>query len=285
MLASMQQHPPFRLAANLDPQTTGAAIAHSIAYFSSIDAPLRTAFSSAMQAIALTSADPLYQAGLALSRDIDAGVGAGNGNGYHNRLHFREVLLCTVAITELAELPAHQRALLYVAAVAHDFHHDGQPNREPYRLEKLAVEKMQPYLIEAGVAAQDRQTLAALILATETASGVGFARACYDAHFVTGTGVRIAPPLSELALLQQQSTLARMAIILCEADVLPSVGLTVNHAELTATRLEAEWGTTLDANSKIEFIDHFVGDLRVARYFMPNVEEVRKAFENQACSD
>ena len=216
-----------------------------------------------------------------LARDIDAGVGCGSGNAYHNTAHFCEVLLCAIAIAALAEVSDREHAIIYLAAIAHDFHHDGLPNREPYRLEKLAVEKLQPYLIEAGVAEEDRHALAAMILSTETGSGVAFARACYEAHFQEMRPVSTAAPQQALMPLLDQPRLAIMAVILCEADILPSVGLTVSHAEVTAARLEAEWGTTLDADSKIAFIDHFVGDLRVARYFKPNVDQVRKAFKEQ----
>jgi hypothetical protein len=82
----------------------------------------------------------------------------------------------------------------------------------------------------------------------------------------------------DYSLLEGNARLALLAVILTEADILPSVGLTIEHAELTASRLGREWGEPMTAKSKIDFIDNFVGDMLVAKYFMPNVRAIRGAF-------
>jgi hypothetical protein len=85
-----------------------------------------------------------------------------------------------------------------------------------------------------------------------------------------------APPLSQLDSLVLLPRLALMAALLTEADVLPSVALTMAHADLTTARLESEWGTTLGPLSKVEFIDRYIGEFQVARFFLPNLREVRR---------
>lgn len=275
---AMLSQAPFRLTRDMNAGEAGIAIAQCIEYFCSLAKPLVAAFSVAMEIAEVPTDDPLYKAGIALAHDIDAGIGAGVGNAYHNKIHFLEVLLCASAIASVAEMSSHEKALLYVAAVAHDFHHDGQPNMRPYRLELSAVQNMQSYLDNASVAEVDRQALAAFVLATETHTGVAYARECYSKHYRNVAVISFQAIASELALLELHPRLALIAVALTEADIIPSTALTVQHAQATASRLEKEWGRTMDSQSKIEFIDNFAGDLQVAAYFMPNVKMIRQAF-------
>jgi hypothetical protein len=136
--------PPFQLNTEMDPAEAGKSITECIGYFTSLPAPLTSVLSAAIQ-VAGNPTDPLYDAGMAIARDIEAGVGAGLGNEYHNKNHLCEVVLCAVAISKLASLSQHESALLFVAAVAHDFHHDGLANVQPYRLESLAAIEAEPY--------------------------------------------------------------------------------------------------------------------------------------------
>jgi hypothetical protein len=197
-------------------------------------------------------------------------------HGYHNARHFCEVLLCALAIAQLAALSRREQALLLLAALLHDFHHDGGRRLYPFQHELHSLAAALPYLDAAGVATADRAVLATLILATESASGVPLARCCHAWHH----GAVTPPPPSpraELAALATQPRLALMAAALTEADVLPSVALTPDHAALATARLEAEWNIVLGAAGKVEFIDHHVGALQVAHFFQPNLLTVRLA--------
>jgi hypothetical protein len=272
---------PFRLTSEMSANDAGIAIAQSIEYFSSLANPLSTAFAIAMQVAEVSIDDPLHMAGAALAHDIDAGIGAGNGNAYHNKIHFLEVLLCITAIAAIADMSAHEKALLYVAAIAHDFHHDGQPNLQPYRLELSAVKNMQTYLEQNMVSKSDMQALAALVLSTETHTGVAYARACYRRHYRNDLVISSLPVDGKLTLLESNRRLSLMAVALAEADIIPSIGLTVQLAKVTAARLEQEWGKPMGSQSKIEFIDDFASDLQVAAYFMPNVQAIRRAFSDR----
>jgi hypothetical protein len=271
------QHPPFRLSSNLDSIETGKSIADCIEHCASLSTPLTSIFSAAMLISDASTIDPLYRAGMAIARDIDAGVGAGIDNAYHNKNHLCEVLLCAIAISNLVSLSSHEKTLLFIAAMAHDFHHDGRHNVQPYRLELQAAAETESYLTSAGVSEQDRKTISTLIWATETQNGVLTARACYAKHFLNIDKAR-SDTTVDFSSLKNDARLALLALILTEADVLPSVGLTIEHAESTAARLGQEWGQPMTAKSKIDFIDNFVGDMLVAKYFMPNVRMVRHAF-------
>jgi hypothetical protein len=269
-------HPPFRIAPDMDPGAAAGAIVAAFDALAATPAPLTHAYRLAMQVTGVAPAHPLHRAGMAAARDIDAGVGAGVPHGYHNARHFCEVLLCALAIAQLAALAPQEQALLMLAALLHDFHHDGGKRLSPFRHERRSLAAAAPYLEDAGVAVPDRAMLATLILATESVCGVPLARCCHDWH----SGAMTPPPLPpdpELACLAAQPRLALLAVALTEADVLPSVALTPGHAALATARLEAEWGLALGPAGKVEFIDRHVGVLQVARFFQPNLDTVRRA--------
>lgn len=273
---ALLQHPPFRITPDIAPDAAAGAIVAAFDVLSATPTPLAQAYGLAMQVTGLASTHPLHRAGMAAARDIDAGIGAGVPHGYHNSRHFCEVLLCALAIAQLAALARQEQALLLLAALLHDFHHEGGRRFHPFHHELRAIEAASPYLERAGVTASDRAVLATLILATESVSGVPHARCCHDWHAGAMTPPP-SPPRPELACLATQPRLALMAAALTEADVLPSVALTPAHAALTTARLEAEWEMTLGATGKIEFIDRHIGALRVARFFQPNLSMVRQA--------
>jgi hypothetical protein len=272
--ADILHRPPFQQTDD-DALSAAASMVECFDYFAALLSPLNAAFSAAMDACHVREDDPLRVAGLALAADIDAGIGAGRDNAYHNGRHFCEVLLSTVAVAALAGLTQREKALVHLAALVHDFHHDGQANDTPYRLEKLAVEKTRPYLQRAGMSPPEQEIVSSLILATEIDTGVMFARHC---HAENDAALRLMPPnvQTELALLEQDPRVALQAMVLSEADILPSVGLTIPHADIVSTRLEEEWGKALSPQSKIDFIDHFVDELKVAAFFMPNVYAIRQ---------
>ena len=275
-VAALLQHPPFVMKPGMDPGASARAIVAAFEVLAATPAPLAHAYGLAMQVTDMAPSDPLHQAGMAAARDIDAGIGAGVAHGYHNARHFCEVLLCALAIAQLAAFTRQEQALLLLAALLHDFHHDGGRRLYPFQHELCSLAAASPYLDAACVAAPDRAVLATLILATESVCGVPLARCCHAWH--SGAMTPPLPPLRpELASLAASPRLALMAAALTEADVLPSVALTPEHAALTTARLEAEWNVVMGAAGKVEFIDHHVGALQVAGLFQPNLHAVRQA--------
>lgn len=272
------QSPPFRRRDAESAASAATAIVRCFDYFFALPSPLSTAFAAAMNDAGIQADDPLHRAGKAIARDIDAGIGVQSTNSYHNSKHFCEVLLGTIFVSSLAALESRERGLVYLAALMHDFHHDGLPNGTPFRLEILAIQKALPYLEQAGMSLNELEQIAALVLATEADAGLPFARHCYAGFFDQPIDAMSKKLPDELILLQHDPRLALQAMVLTEADILPSVGLTPEYAEAVSNRLEAEWQQAMSADDKIEFMDNVVGELRVSVFLMPNVREVRRYF-------
>ena len=272
--------PPFAIVNSLGSLEVGLEM---VACFEGLGARadrLEHAHTLAVRSIGLTDAVALVPAGRLIAHDIDRGIGAGVAAGYHNGQHYLEVMLTALYLARLSGFDARRTARVVTAGLIHDFHHDGSRGTvAPFRLEMLAVQKALPYLFKAGVSAEDRDALEALVLATEPRAGVPFARACWAHHDSRAA----APPSSSklptpLGRLLSAPALAHEAVLLAEADVLPSIGLTFKHAEQLQVRLGAEWGATLGRDDKLQFIDRMVADLSVAAAFVPNVLALRQEY-------
>lgn len=241
---------------------------------------LEHAHSLAWRSIGLPETDVLLLAGRAIARDVDRGIGAGVAAGYHNSQHFLEVMLTALYLARLARLNPRRTARVVTAALMHDFHHDGSRGTlSPFRLELLAVQEALPYLRAAKFDDDECLRLQALVLATDPSTGVPFARACWACHAASGPVAPLAstlpPPLGRLLV---EPDLAQEAVLLAEADVLPSIGLTLEHAERLQSRLAIEWGTASSRDDKLQFIDRMVDKITVGSFFIPNIRAVRQAY-------
>jgi hypothetical protein len=274
---------PFRL----DPQADAAQVADElVACFdlaSTLSQQLTQATHAAMAAAGIPASDVWFQAAERLASAIDAGVGGGRANAYHNSQHFCEVMLSALYLSMRASLNPRQQVPLLFAALAHDFHHDGTMNKnQAFRLERLAAQAAAPYLYAAGVAADDQAAVTALILATETSVGVPFARECHLQMTRNHTPPAVPSLEPRLQPIAADSMLALQAVLLTEADLLPSVGLTVEYAERTQAKLAAEWGVTLNEKDKLHFLEQVFGDFCVSRFFSPNVQQLKNALRGKA---
>ena len=216
---------------------------------------------------------PLIAVAKAISRDIDAGVGNGASNAYHNSQHFCEVMFCANYLSLKVGLDESTRLEVVLAALLHDFHHNGGRNGTiPFRLERISVDKAIPYLMRENIPKKQQRRITALILATDISVGLLTARACY-AHHKTESVLPSLPILApELGELFTDATMSRQALILCEADVLPSVGLTLDYAQLQQAKLSSEWGIPLSSSDKLHFIANQFRGFVVCNFFQPNVE-------------
>lgn len=235
------------------------------------------AFEALAQSIAADRSSPLVCAGTELARLIDSGTGAGDGNAYHNAQHFCEVMLSSHFLALLAGLDPSLRAEVLLAALIHDFHHDGSADRETrFRLERLAFARALPELERAGVARDLQQRIGALLLATEASVGAKFTHGCH-AHHSQGLPLPAIPaPAPELALLTRDASAALQALILCEADILPSVGLSIEYALQLQQNLAEEWNTPMGLDDKLKFINQGFAGFTVGALFRPNVERLRQ---------
>lgn len=269
---------PFRVFPDADPARVAADMAACFSRVAALPRKCGQTFDAAAHAAGLDAADALARAGRRIATDIDGGTGDGRANPYHNSQHFCEVVLCALCLSWLAGLTPGERARLLVAALAHDFHHDGRDARTaPFRLERLAVERTLPYLVEAGVAAEDREIIAAGILATEVSKGAPYARLCHRQFHGGGERPRVPAGIDGLAPLAVDARAALLAVLLTEADVLPSVGLTIEHGELSQVKLSREWGRPLGAADKLYFLEHVFKDFAVSHFFAPNLHAMKAA--------
>jgi hypothetical protein len=281
--------PPFAVLASLGPAQVAQEL---VACFRKLGArPDRLEHAHALALHGMVQVDaglqPLAAAGRAIARDIDRGVGAGVASGYHNPQHFLEVMLCALYLARSHQLAPARVIRLVTAGLVHDFHHDGSRGASaPFRLELLAVEKALPYLQAGAVDPQECARLETLVLATEPRAGVPFARACWRQHQgavpVARHSETLPPALERLA---REPELAFEAVLLAEADVLPSIGLTYDHAESLQARLAAEWRMPLGHADKLQFIDRMLGEISVAQVFRPNVKQLRHRYAAQSAQD
>jgi hypothetical protein len=265
---------------SLGPPQVAAELVACFAQFGARTDRLAYAHGLIWRSIELPETDALLLAGRAIARDVDRGIGAGVAAGYHNGQHFLEVMLTALYLARLARFDPRRTARVATAALMHDFHHDGARGAlSPFRLELLALQEALPYLRAAKVDEDEFQCLQALVLATDPSTGVPFARACWAHHAGTGPVTllpsTLPPPLGRLVV---EPDLAQEAVLLAEADVLPSIGMTLEHAEQLQSRLAFEWGTTLSGSDKLHFIDRTLNKISVASFFIPNIEALRQAY-------
>ncbi|MEQ1775652.1 MAG: hypothetical protein ABL891_17885 [Burkholderiales bacterium] len=274
---------PFRVRESTTPEDVAEQIAACYEVVSAFPDKMACATEAAFRVTGLPTDAPLATAARALAQDIDAGVGDGRANPYHNSQHYCEVLLAALYLAQRALLTQTEQAQLLVAALAHDFHHDGRSSiGNAFRLELLAAQATTPYLNEAGVAQEEQARIVSLILSTETTVGVPYARRCHEYFFAGAPKPPVRDIVTGLAVLVEDARLARQAVLLGEADLLPSVGLTVYYGEMTQANLAKEWGRPLSAVDKIFFLEKIFGDFLVSRFFSPNVQFMKDAMRRKA---
>lgn len=206
---------------------------------------------------------------------IDAEGAYFDRHAYHNRQHFCEVMLATCMLAQVNRLPAREAQLLLLAALIHDLGHGGQAG-QAFGAERLSIDRALPHLEAAGVEASDLACLTTLILATEPGEGVRIALAARRFHREGGAPPVVPGPASELGRLAHDAALARLAVLLCEADLLPSIALTFAHGMRLQERLATEWGRPLHAVDKLRFVDQVLASGLIGEFFAPNATAVRR---------
>lgn len=272
---------PFVVIPGESPETVGIDMVAAFAAMSTLPDRTGRVFDALMELLGVEPADPVAMAGVRLAADIDSGGGGGHPHPYHNTRHFGEVMLCAYFIAQLQQLPVHATAEVVLAALMHDYGHDGKPNGAvPFRLERQSVVLAGVVTAEVGLTSEQKERLAALVLATDVARGHPAVIAWHVAHVSRPEEAELPPVPSEapeLALLASEALAARQALILCEADVLPSVGLTFGHALKMQAELSAEWETELDVQDKLRFIDEWLKRSTMSLFFKPNVDLLRRS--------
>jgi hypothetical protein len=223
----------------------------------------------------LEECDHLIVAGYRLARTFDDTASLYD-HPYHNSQHTCEVMLSSYFLSLLRGLNKHETAEIILAALIHDFQHDGRINGDvSFRLERHAINEATPYLLATEITEVQQRNIAALILSTDITIGLNIARASY-AHHVHGSSLPKIPQVaSELEAVCKDPLKSIQALILCEADILPSVGLTIEYALRLQEKLSIEWGTSLGLEDKLRFINKSCHTFIIGNFFNPNVEKLR----------
>ena len=270
--------PPFRLLPSQAPELAAIDILGAFAAIVSLPDKVSRTFAAIAHCSGASAQAPLIVAGHRLAQDIDSGIGSGQGNSYHNTQHFCEVMMSAFFLALLDGLDVEARCEVALAALIHDFHHDGQGNGTiPYRLERIAVNQSAPYLVAAGVPPHQQKMIAALVLATDVIHGLPFAHACHAHHVAASALPQADAAAPELAQLAENPAVARKALLLTEADMLPSMGLSLAYGLQLQHRLSLEWHRPLSLEDKYRFVTQSFRGFIVGTFFQPNVDTLRES--------
>ena len=178
-------------------------------------------------------------------------------NPYHNTHHFHEVMtmvlrLCAthnqILHEEKHQVNADDIMVLMMAAAIHDFAHDGKGNfldgdHYPSRLERKAIDHAKPFLMAAGCPTDVFDVISAIILSTDVSHGIGqkspadTMRDIYMAHY---RGREMPSVDTDFMPLVQDKKASLLALILGEADIAPSTGLSYAFSQMTTVLVAAE---------------------------------------------
>lgn len=203
-------------------------------------------------------------------------------NPYHNAHHTLEVLLnahyLAIRNDRVAthiHLTDRERALLCLAALIHDYEHDGTMNGpKRFRLESLAFDTALPQFRAAGMDEADCAAIQAIVLATDPAGPNLYMKALHSAAFYGGPTPTEDMAFAELKPLADDRRLLRMAGLLNDADLLSSAGLSSEYSDRQSAKLGAEGGRKLDCADMLRFLQHIVGGsftTRAGRFFNLNM--------------
>jgi hypothetical protein len=174
-------------------------------------------------------------------------------------------------------------ARLLLAATMHDIGHDGTANIDgdgryvPYRLEDRAQQLMRSVLQRAGMTRESIDGLQVMLRATDPRARAAV-RGLTD-HVLDGLPLQADVP-NEFASLLDDPALALSTALLCDADVMSSVGLTYDYYRRMSASLAAERGTTISEAETRTFFFHIVGDgfaSAAGKRLDPNLWHIRAA--------
>lgn len=199
---------------------------------------------------------------------------------YHSNKHFKKVVLQMArtikAHNEIFEgtsraLDERQRALMLIAAAIHDYKHDGKGNtiggtHYPGRLERQSLALALPHLERAGLKdPRDIAEMEAMLLTTDVSplnspnSPLRQLKRAYRYHYLGDTSEPLA--LSpELAVLAEDAALCERALLLHEADVATSAGISYDVGLYEGELFQREIGISeARPQNTVDFLDNICG--------------------------
>jgi len=180
---------------------------------------------------------------------------------YHNNLHFHKVVLHAVRLiaihnhlfegTGIAFDHSKVAAILSAGAI-HDLGHEGKSNIKDQKYcfaftERRSYEMAVPFFEQAGLEQKTLDDIKVMLITTDASpfgdpiSPVSQLRAAYEYHFGTSDSDELALHES-LGALEDRPDLALMCMILHEADLMNSNGLSYDMAMYETALLSEEMG-------------------------------------------
>ena len=128
--------PPFRIIPGQSAEDAAVDIVDTFISIETFPDKVHRVFKEITGCIGTGPLDPLIVAGYSLAKAIDDAADI-QDKPYHNSLHTCEVMLSSYFISLLAGLNKQETAEIILAALIHDFQHDGQINGDIlFRLER-----------------------------------------------------------------------------------------------------------------------------------------------------
>ena len=217
---------------------------------------------------------------------VAAATEAWGGHPYHSAAHHAEVASNAMALASMSGLQdspdgCRLACLLAVAALGHDLGYDPRDRHPvPFGREIASAAGVDRICAAAGLDAPDREAVSLMILAT-------WPMARDDLRTMGGGGT--IGRAHRLGRLLSAPGILGAALLLSDADLLSSSGLTAARARCLETRLGEELGHPVSHGERLFFFDSIVGPGYVSRagsFFDSNVAAVRSAvLAGQTCPD
>ena len=172
-------------------------------------------------------------------------AGVPNAQEYHNNLHFRKVVLHVVRMIVVHNkifagtrniLDKKKMAMLMIAAAIHDLGHKGEGNiidRKYHmaKVEQRSFDIAQPYLKATGLSGDILQDIRIMLMATDASpfgdpiSPTNQARRAFEYHYGSAEEENGLDLAGDLEILEKRSDLSLLCLMLHEADIMNSAGV------------------------------------------------------------
>ena len=180
-----------------------------------------------------------------------------HNNHYHDNNHFREVFMIVMCFCAYQLNFERQSSLmlfeddillLLIAAAIHDFAHDGGKSNDQEnvvsRLEKQSITKAKPFLTAAGISATQLKKLELMLVCTDVIKDdLGISPADVARNIYINHESNDAEDLDTDAFydpLVKSHKLALMARMICEADIIPSSGISYDLSKYMTVLIAKE---------------------------------------------
>ena len=187
-----------------------------------------------------------------------------NDQPYHNNLHFRKVVLHAVRMIaahnmifagEKNRLDAQKAALLMISAAIHDLGHKGESNiiERKYHMARIEIFSFAlscPWLKAAGLPDDMLDDIRIMLIATDASpfgdpvSPTNQVRRAFEYHYGSAEEDMPLDLSGDLQILETRSGLCLLCMMLHEADIMNSAGVSYDTTREESISISREIGRT-----------------------------------------